>query len=259
MTFTQEQITQLLRPIAPQRVHQDGKGHSNVAQQDVRAHLTRMFGFGGWDTEILDEACVFETERTKPNGERTGRWDVCYRVRMRLIVKDPDGNEVARYDDGASETAENQKRGDAHGMAYRSTISQAIKRCAINLGDQFGLSLYNKGQLAPLVVGTMVGFERRDSSDVQENVPQSEGEIDPDTGEVLAEAQEVIPASPPQLPGTALRNDIAAIGRKLELTLDEIAELWKAKHGTQIRDTQDIKALTAFRAELLTRLNEVER
>lgn len=258
MTFTEQQVSQLLRPIAPQRVHQDGKGHSNVAQQDVRAHLTRMFGFGGWDTQILDEACVFESERTKPNGERTGRWDVCYRVRMRLIVKDPDGNEVARYDDGASETAENQKRGDAHGMAYRSTISQAIKRCAINLGDQFGLSLYNKGQLSPLVIGTLVGLDRPDSaSDVQENVPQSEGEIDPDTGEVLAEAQDVIPASPPQSKVSDLKRDIAAVGHNLGLTLDEVAELWFDKYKTQIRTTTDVGSLEEYKAELQARLEEL--
>ena len=48
MAFTDVQIKQLLQPINPKRVLRDGKGNAHVAQQDVTAHLTRIFGFGGW-------------------------------------------------------------------------------------------------------------------------------------------------------------------------------------------------------------------
>jgi hypothetical protein len=89
--------------------------------------------------------------------------------------------------------------------------------------------------------------------------PGRQRPLHPDTGEVLAEAQEVIPASPPQLPGTGLKIEIAALGDKLGLSRAEVAELWHAERGTSIRDTQDITALTAFRAELQTRLGEVQR
>ena len=48
-----------------------------------------------------------------------------------------------------------------------------MKRAAIALGDQFGLSLYNKGQQEALVRGTMVGLpEPEQAKDVQEGVPQ---------------------------------------------------------------------------------------
>jgi hypothetical protein len=36
-------------------------------------------------------------------------------------------------------------------MAIKTAETQALKRCAINLGDQFGLSLYRNGSTAPLV------------------------------------------------------------------------------------------------------------
>ncbi|GAA0853234.1 Rad52/Rad22 family DNA repair protein [Streptosporangium amethystogenes subsp. fukuiense] len=166
MGFTRAQVDQLLRPINSKRVLQDGKGKSHVSQQDVAAHLIRIFGFGNWDTELLSLELIFETERTDPNTDKPlGKWDVCYKATMRLTVKDEDGREVCHYEDGATATAENQKRGAAHDLALKSAISLAKKRCAIELGDQFGLSLYNKGQQAALVRGTLV----RPGADVIEN------------------------------------------------------------------------------------------
>jgi hypothetical protein len=118
--FTETQQTQLLKPIAPQRVLADGKGHSHVSQQDVTAHLIRMFGFGGFDTEILSAECVFEEPHLDKKGVATpGRWDVCYRASLRLTVKDEHGQPVATYEDGSTATAQNQTRGDAHDLAYK--------------------------------------------------------------------------------------------------------------------------------------------
>lgn len=174
--FTAGQVAQLLKPIHNRRVLRDGKNHSHVSQQDVTAHLIRMFGFGGFDTEVLSVECIFETERVNTQtGAVTGRWDCCYRALLRLTIRDADGNEICHYEDGSTATAQNQTRGDAHDLAYKSAISLAKKRAAINLGDQFGLSLYNKGQLAALVMGTMVmppGDEPESETDVQEGVAQ---------------------------------------------------------------------------------------
>jgi hypothetical protein len=75
---------------------------------------------------------------------------------MRLTIRDEHGKEVCHYEDGSTATAQNQTLGDAHDLAMKSAISLAKKRAAINLGDQFGLSLYNKGQMSALVKGTLV-------------------------------------------------------------------------------------------------------
>ena len=168
-TFTSEQITQLLKPIKPQRVLAV-QGHSHVSQQDITAHLIRMFGFGNFDIDVLDAALVFEDQRANDKGELVNKWDVCYRAMVRLTVRDPDGNMVAHYENGSTATAQNQSRGDGHDLAYKSAISLSVKRAAIALGDQFGLSLYNKGQVAPLVIATLVGGPTVD--DVQSEVPQ---------------------------------------------------------------------------------------
>ncbi|MGX6513286.1 Rad52/Rad22 family DNA repair protein [Rhodococcus sp. SJ-2] len=174
MSFTADQIEQLLQPIRNERVLADGKGNAHVSQQDITAHLTRVFGFGNWDTDLLTCDLVFEEpsldKRTsKPS---TSRYDVCYRATVRLTVKDPDGNEVCHYEDGSTGTAQNQKRGDAHDLAMKSAISLSLKRCAKSLGDQFGLSLYNKGQRTALVKGTLVRPGVEAPKDVQDGVEQ---------------------------------------------------------------------------------------
>ena len=182
-TFSPIQVGQLLKPINPKRVLEDGKGHSHVSQQDVTAHLIRVFGFGSFDIKVLDASLVFESERHNDKGELTGRWDICYKAMVRLTVRDPQGVKVAFYENGSTATAQNQTRGDAHDLAYKSAISLSIKRAAIALGDQMGLSLYNRGQKTALVMSTLVGMEH-DGSDVQANVSQQvslgNDEIDPD-------------------------------------------------------------------------------
>ena len=172
MSLNSEQVDQLLKPIHPNRVLRDGKGHSHVSQQDITAHLIRVFGFGGFDTEVLDVSCIFEAERSDDKGKGTGRWDVCYRALLRLTVRDSAGNVACRFEDGSTATAQNQTRGDAHDLAYKSALSLSKKRAAINLGDQFGLSLYNKGQTSALVLGTLVhpDTEVESPNDVQDGV-----------------------------------------------------------------------------------------
>lgn len=171
--FNAAQVAQLLKPIRQERVLRDGKGHSHVSQQDITAHLIRVFGFGQFDTDLVTLDVVFERERLDDKGKPNNRWDVCYRAVMRLTVRDETGREVCHYEDGSTATAQNQTLGDAHDLAMKSAISLAKKRTAINLGDQFGLSLYNKGQVSALVKGTLVRPDDHDiAEDVQEGVEQ---------------------------------------------------------------------------------------
>lgn len=173
--FTRAQVEQLLQPINTRRVLRDGKGHSHVSQQDVLAHLIRVFGFGNFDIDIIRVELVFEipTEKLKDGKPIPNRWDVCYRAMARLTIRDPHGNVICHYEDGSTATAQNQTRGDGHDLAYKSAISLSKKRAAIALGDQFGLSLYNKGQTTALVRGTFVKPEGKAAAhDVQDGVEQ---------------------------------------------------------------------------------------
>ena len=142
-----EQVDVLLRPIRSNRVH-TANGQSHVPAYDVIAHLTRVFGFEGWDKEVRSIELVGEQAReyTKDGKTKVGH-SVTYRCLMRLTIYDRHGQVVKVIEDGATGSAQNQPSyGDAHDLAYKNAISYAIKRCAKDLGDQFGLSLYNKGQ-----------------------------------------------------------------------------------------------------------------
>lgn len=164
MTFslTNEQIMTLLEPIKPHRVL-IANGQSHVPAYDVAAHLTRIFGFGGWTKEILTLTLINEEPVQLSNGRKG--WTVTYSATLRLTVRDGNG-ETAWWEDGACGTSTLPQRGEAHDMALKSAISYALKRCAaFGLGDQFGLSLYNKGQTSALV-GKLVGM-----GDVQAAAP----------------------------------------------------------------------------------------
>lgn len=199
--LTVPQVQQLLAPIRPSRVLKDPRNNSHVSQQDVTAHLTRVFGFGNFDTEIVTLELVFEEPYKNRAGEiQDGRYSVCYRCRFRLTIKNPDGSYLATYEDASCGDAQNQNRQDAHDLAMKSAISVAKKRCAINLGDQFGLSLYNKGQMGALVIGTHVlpdgwpgqeEVEERERKDMQDGVPQqvSMGTDEIETDPVLTDEQ----------------------------------------------------------------------
>ena len=177
MSLTQPQIDALLAPLHPGRVRQV-QGNAHLEAWDVRRHLLRVFGWGGWSFEVLSCDCILERSfwSEKPNEPFKGRHTVVYRVVGRLVIRDDAGVEVAHFDDGATGDATNQPSlGDAHDMALKTAMSQAIKRCAVNLGDRFGLSLYDGGS-TKAVVGKTVAHTSDVDHEASEDVPG--GELD---------------------------------------------------------------------------------
>lgn len=173
MSFTRAQVDTLLKPIKPRRVLK-AQGQSHVAAFDVIAHLNRVFGFGGWSKEIV--SLDLAHERTEADDKGKPRCWVTYRCVMRLTVKDPEGRVVFVTDDAATGSAQNMPSvADAHDFAAKNAVSYALKRCAKDLGDQFGLSLYNKGQESALVGTTLVmpdaGMVVPTPVDVEEHAP----------------------------------------------------------------------------------------
>ena len=148
MGITQEQYEQLLKPLNQQRVakrQQAGRNLSYLEAWDVKAHLIRIFGFGGWDWNVTTADLAFESERE-------GKWNVGYKVIGTLTISDLN----CIYTEAAVGSATLPQRGEAHDMAVKTAESDAIKRAAINLGTQFGLSLYNDGSTNDVVKKTLV-------------------------------------------------------------------------------------------------------
>ncbi len=191
--LTEEQLGQLIRPINGRRVNsRDGMAY--LEAYDVRAHLTRLFGFARWSADVLDCELLFEDlHEIEKSGQKKPVVSVGYRSRLRLVICAPDGTELATYTEVACGAASNfpmSKRADAHDFAAKTSESQALKRCAINLGDQFGLSLYRKGSVEALVMATLVHAVATAESGVDDDAPDVEAipeGVDPETGEILSE------------------------------------------------------------------------
>ncbi|MGA5670111.1 Rad52/Rad22 family DNA repair protein [Streptomyces pseudogriseolus] len=180
------QISQLLRPVNPDRVGEDGKGFAHMEAWDIRRHLIRIFGFGGHDTDLLETTLIAETsipnyQKVGKNGQPYGKvyeaWTVVYRVAVRLTVK-VDGIQLGHWHGVATGDATHQpSRADAHDLALKTADSQALKRAATNLGDQFGLSLYNKGSLNPVVQASLPYWKAPKEADFKDDKVEPEPEV----------------------------------------------------------------------------------
>ncbi len=153
--MNKEQHEMLLKGINPNRISKrqggGGKSLSYVEAWDIKAHLNRIFGFCNWSADVTESALAFEAEVN-------GKWNVAYKVVLRLSIHRPPNSFMAdtTYTEAAVGSATLPQRGEAHDMAIKTAESDALKRAAINLGDQFGLSLYNNGAVAPVVQVTLV-------------------------------------------------------------------------------------------------------
>jgi recombination DNA repair RAD52 pathway protein len=146
--LSKAQQEQLLKGINPGRVASrrggGGKNLAYVETWDVKAHMIRVFGFGNWSWDVLSADVAYSIA---PEG--SGNWKVGYRVIGRLTIHATG----ATYTEAAVGMANLPDPGEAHDMAVKTAESDAFKRAAINLGDNFGLSLYKNGQTAPVVIG----------------------------------------------------------------------------------------------------------
>lgn len=159
--LTVDQFSFLLSDLNPNRVasrKQAGRSLSYLEAWDVRATLIQTFGFGGYSAEVLDSFLMFEEQNEK------GQWQVGYKVTLKLTV--PSLGCV--YTEAAVGGSSLPQRSEAHDMAVKTAESDALKRAAMNLGTQFGLSLYNNGTKKDVVRRTMVAPEGAAQPEVTE-------------------------------------------------------------------------------------------
>lgn len=120
---------------------------SYLAAWDVRRTLIRVFGFGGFSNSI-DESKIIkvETDVPKRNGGTTP-FRVTAQVTTGLYIHQLG----AIYMGVAAASQAGADIGEVADFAIKTADSDAFKRAAMNLGTQFGLSLYNKGATADVV------------------------------------------------------------------------------------------------------------
>jgi len=156
--LTIEQYDTLRKPLNGTRIAkrtQGGKQLSYLESWDVRAHLIRMFGYGNFDVETVEQSPVGTREYM--SGEKD-MVECIWFAKVRLTIRDSHGKRLCRYTESAvgSTSGPATMIGEHHDNAVKTAASDALKRCAINLGTQFGLSLYDDGSTRDVVKGTLV-------------------------------------------------------------------------------------------------------
>lgn len=240
MTYLNDgQISQLLKAINPKRVGKDGKGFSHVEAYEIRAHLNRIMGFARWSADVTAQELIFETSAMLRKKDKQGKeygdpyeaWTVCYRTILRLTVCAPDGTMLATYTEGATGEAKNQPgRGDAHDLALKTSESQAFKRCAMNLGDQYGLSLWGKGSLAALVKQTLISPQTQAAdtaidAHIESTPPENEPTAPPDPAD---DPRSTNGHTAPVVDGAAVKLANELRDRIIEGPLDHDPKAWIA-------------------------------
>lgn len=219
--LTEGQVAQLLRAINGRRVGEYKKNSnltlSHVEAYELRAHLNRIFGFARWSEDVIDQQLVFQTSEERPRDKDNPAkgtytmWTVVYRSLVRLTICAPSGKPLATYTEGATGDNTGSTLADVHDHALKTSESQAFKRCCANLGDQFGLSLYRKGDRAALVKQTLLMPDVKAADEavdehVDTSVPESEAfEPPPDPRQTNAPRSdpEPPPASTPDQPAAS--------------------------------------------------------
>ena len=162
--LTDPQLTQLMRDLHPDRVatrKQGGTSLSYLQAWDVKATLIRIFGFGGFSADATDcEIINIEDNVPKYTGSYgnkvevpieytkdgrikfgTANFRVTARVRVQLTIPQLG----CTYSEYAASSQTGPDLGEVTDFAIKTAESDALKRAAIYLGSQFGLSLYDNG------------------------------------------------------------------------------------------------------------------
>lgn len=124
----------------------DLRGNSYVEGHYVTRKLNEVFGAFGWHTSIKEMRLVHEGPDPDPNKAEKGQVRVGYLCEMSLFVQSS-GEEAAwestsRQDVGSGEGI-GKSVAAAHESAAKEAVTDALKRCAMRLGDVFGLALYD--------------------------------------------------------------------------------------------------------------------
>jgi hypothetical protein len=202
--LTQYQILQLVRPIALDHIEKK-QGRSYIAQWQARAELTRIFGFGNWDSRVVEMQLVYERPVNKgepgfPDKAKFPNqpyWVTCYRAAVEVNIRDYWGRPVCSFIEyHVEENSPQPERGEAHALAMTSVESYAFRRAVIGLGDRLGLGLYNGGKADAVVqVGGVAQLD--DPESPQRYIPQAPQAPQGATQQAIAADQAAQIAVPP--------------------------------------------------------------
>jgi DNA recombination protein Rad52 len=141
MPFAEAQIRQLSGKLLERHVRSREEGGialSYVEGWHVIAEANRVFGFDGWDREMIVAECVWQDGRNAVKA-------CAYAARIRIRVR---AGDTLVYRDGSGVGHGNGATlGEAHERALKEAETDATKRALTTFGNLFGLALYDKEKL----------------------------------------------------------------------------------------------------------------
>ena len=141
--FTKETLEYLLSPFDTSCVRikpaKNSRALEYIPHEIIRARLTEICGFGGWDFEILKQEFVDEKSYPDKRNPDITHFLVTYLTTLKLNIKVLDVSFTAT----GFVTSDSTLRPNAFKTAILGSESKALVRASINLGSQFGLSLYD--------------------------------------------------------------------------------------------------------------------
>lgn len=112
---------------------------SYLSGEDVARTANRIFGIGGWDTRVTQ----FPTLATPG----------IYQATVRVSVDMEDGLSVSYEDTGVGTYNAEKPTQQEIEKAIKESVTDAMKRAFVSLGDQFGLCLYDKNHIIHRLAG----------------------------------------------------------------------------------------------------------
>jgi recombination DNA repair RAD52 pathway protein len=157
--LTVNQLQALHSRLNKNRVASRRSGNQNLSYLeawDVKATLIKVFGYGGFSAECLEARIIRDEQIPQANSDRLN-WVVSAQATVRITI--PQLGAV--YTESAIGTNAQPQWGEAADTALKTAESDALKRAAIYLGTQFGLSLYDEGSTNN-VISTVMAPDQHD-------------------------------------------------------------------------------------------------
>lgn len=140
--LTDAQLYYLGENLNPSLVATRRQGSTTLSYMEawsIKATLIRIFGFAGFSSECIDRKQLRAVEVPQSRDQTKTNWKVTYEATVRLTILQTG----AVYQESAIADGSLPDYTESADAALKSAESDALKRCAIFLGTQFGLSLYN--------------------------------------------------------------------------------------------------------------------
>jgi DNA repair and recombination protein RAD52 len=139
--FNDNQVKSLENELDSSRIKSRDKGNISLSYLegfDIIESANRIFGFGNWSYQVSSLEKVSEETNANQN------FVICYKAIVNVIVHDTGHLKQINREDVGVGTGIAKTLADAHEGGSKEAVTYALKRALRTLGNQFGLSLYDK-------------------------------------------------------------------------------------------------------------------